>query len=310
MNIVRAAAAVIQRHDGFLLMAQRPPGRGWSGWWEFPGGKIEINESPFEALQRELQEEINISANDATLWFERSYIYPDKKVYIYFFKVTDWTGQITSCENQLLDWQNPSHVTVAPILPTNLFVLKSILLPSIYAITNIEEMGDTLFFERFKIKLEEGLKMIQVREKNLPYQDVKKIAQKILDMARPYQAKVLINENEKLALDIGADGVHYPSHRLNKLKDRPAFSLCGASCHSIEELMIAQDLNMSFAVFSPVQKTESHPLADPIGWEFFSECTNKLDIPIYALGGLKPSSLSTSWQYGGHGIAMKTAIWE
>lgn len=88
--------------------------------------------------------------------------------------MTDWTGQITSCENQLLDWQNPSHVTVAPILPTNLFVLKSILLPSIYAITNIEEMGDTLFFERFKIKLEEGLKMIQVREKNLPYQDVKK----------------------------------------------------------------------------------------------------------------------------------------
>ncbi|MFZ9495965.1 MAG: NUDIX domain-containing protein, partial [Candidatus Methylopumilus sp.] len=71
MNIVRAAAAVIQREDGFLLMAQRPPGRGWSGWWEFPGGKIEENESPFEALQRELQEEINISANDATLWFER-----------------------------------------------------------------------------------------------------------------------------------------------------------------------------------------------------------------------------------------------
>lgn len=189
MNIVRAAAAVIQRHDGFLLMAQRPPGRGWSGWWEFPGGKIEINESPFEALQRELQEEINISANDATLWFERSYIYPDKTVYIYFFKVTDWTGQITSCENQLLDWQDPSHVTVAPILPTNLFVLKSILLPSVYAITNIEEMGDTLFFERFKIKLEEGLKMIQVREKNLPYQDVKKNSSKDLRYGKALSGK-------------------------------------------------------------------------------------------------------------------------
>jgi 8-oxo-dGTP diphosphatase len=310
VNTVRAAAAVIQRHDGFLLMAQRPPGRGWSGWWEFPGGKIEINESPFEALQRELQEEINISANDATLWFERSYIYPDKKVYIYFFKVTDWTGQITSCEKQLLDWQDPSHVSVSPILPTNLFVLKSILLPPIYAITNIEEMGETLFFERLKIKLEEGLKMIQVRENNLPYQDLKKIAKKILDLAKPYQAKVLINKNENLALDIGADGVHYPSHRLIKLKDRSAFSLCGASCHNIEELMIAQDLNISFAVFSPVQKTESHPLAQPIGWELFSEYTNKLDIPIYALGGLNQASLKKSWQSGGHGIAMKTAIWE
>lgn len=310
MNIVRAAAAVIQRYDGFLLMAQRPPGRGWSGWWEFPGGKIEINESPFEALQRELQEEINISANDATLWFERSYTYPDKKVYIYFFKVTDWTGQITSCENQLLDWQDPSRVSVSPILPTNLFVLKSILLPPIYAITNIEEMGETLFFDRLKIKLEEGLKMIQVRENNLPYQDLKKIAKKILDLAKSYQAKVLINENEKLALDIGADGVHYPSHRLNSLKDRPPFSLCGASCHNIEELMIAQDLNISFAVFSPVQKTESHPLAQQIGWELFSECANKLDIPIYALGGLNQASLKRSWEFGGHGIAMKTAIWK
>ena len=310
MNIVRAAAAVIQRHDGLLLMAQRPPGRGWSGWWEFPGGKLEINESPFEALQRELQEEINISANDATLWFERSYIYPDKKVYIYFFKVTDWTGEIRSCENQLLDWQDPSHVSVAPILPTNLFVLKSILLPSIYAITNIEEMGETLFFEQLKIKLEKGLRMIQVREKNLPYQDMKKIAQKILDLAKPYQAKVLINENEKLALDIGADGVHYPSHCLIKLKDRPVFSICGASCHDLEELVIAQDLNMSFAVLSPVQKTESHPLVDPIGWEFFSECANKLDIPLYALGGLNQESLGISWQYGGHGIAMQRAMWE
>ena len=74
--------------------------------------------------------------------------------------------------------------------------------------------------------------------------------------------------------------------------------------------MIAQDLKMSFAVLSPVQKTESHPHADPIGWEFFSECANKLDIPVYALGGLNQHSLATSWHYGGHGIAMQRAIWE
>ena len=74
--------------------------------------------------------------------------------------------------------------------------------------------------------------------------------------------------------------------------------------------MIAQDLKMSFAVFSPIQKTESHPRADPIGWESFSECANKLDIPIYALGGLNQESLATSWRHGGHGIAMQRAIWE
>jgi 8-oxo-dGTP diphosphatase len=189
-------------------------------------------------------------------------------------------------------------------------VLKSILLPSVCAITNIAEMGETLFFERLKIKLEDGLKMIQVREKNLAYQDVKKIAQKILDLAKPYQAKVLINDNEKLARDIGADGVHYPSHSLIQLKYRPDFLICGASCHNLEELRIAQDLKMSFAVLSPIQKTKSHIHAQPIGWEFFSECANKFDMPIYALGGLSHENLQTSWRYGGHGIAMQRAIWE
>ena len=61
------------------------------------------------------------------------------------------------------------------------------------------------------------------------------------------------------------------------------------------------------SIFRKIEKTELSyvKFIEP------SHCfTNKLDIPIYALGGLNPSSLSTSWQYGGHGIAMKTAIWE
>jgi len=67
---------------------------------------------------------------------------------------------------------------------------------------------------------------------------------------------------------------------------------------------------MSFAVLSPIQKTKSHIHTQPIGWEFFSECANKLDMPIYALGGLSYENLQTSWRYGGHGIAMQRAIWE
>ena len=97
-----------------------------------------------------------------------------------------------------------------------------------------------------------------VERKKFTLSRCKKIAQKILDLAKPYQAKVLINENEKLALDIGADGVHYPSYSLIQLKHRPDFPICGASCHNLKELLIAQDLKMSFAVLSSVQKTESH----------------------------------------------------
>ncbi len=171
-------------------------------------------------------------------------------------------------------------------------------------------MGEALFFEKLKIKLEQGIKMIQIREKNLPYDDLKRIAKIIIDKARPYNTKIIINENEKLALEVDADGVHYPVHVLKTLKMRPSFSICGASCHNLDELKFAQALKLSFALFSPIQKTNSHPLIDPIGWKFFSECVNQLDIPIYALGGLNQGSLTTSWQNGGHGVAMQRAIWE
>lgn len=309
MNIVRVAAAVIQRHDGSILMAQRPAGRGWSGWWEFPGGKIEINEAAHDALQRELKEEINISAKDAIPWVERSYSYPDKKVYIYFFKVSEWIGEIKSCENQLLEWQDPSNVSVSPVLPINIFVLKSIALPSIYAITNVEEIGEALFFKRLKNKLEKGLKMILVREKNLPYNNLKKITKSIIEETSQYKAKVIIHEHEKLADETGADGLHCSSKTLKILKNRPKFSICGASCHDLEELNIAQELNMSFAVLSPIKKTKSHPFTELLGWKIFNECVNKLDIPVYALGGLNLNDLTTSWKNGGHGISMQRAIW-
>jgi mutator protein MutT len=56
-SLTRAAVGVIQRADGWVLLNERPLGKPWSGYWEFPGGKIEENESPEQALKRELQEE-------------------------------------------------------------------------------------------------------------------------------------------------------------------------------------------------------------------------------------------------------------
>jgi 8-oxo-dGTP diphosphatase len=50
--VIEVAAAVIQRADGRFLLAQRPPGKVYAGYWEFPGGKIEAGEPPERALAR------------------------------------------------------------------------------------------------------------------------------------------------------------------------------------------------------------------------------------------------------------------
>ena len=60
MKVVYVAAAALINQDGLILLAQRPPGKAMAGLWEFPGGKIEPDETPEAALVRELREELAV----------------------------------------------------------------------------------------------------------------------------------------------------------------------------------------------------------------------------------------------------------
>ena len=91
-RIVEVAAAVLQRVDGTFLLAQRPKDKIWAGYWEFPGGKVEVSESTREALVRELQEELGITVVTAYPWITRVFRYPHAMVRLSFFRVTEWTG--------------------------------------------------------------------------------------------------------------------------------------------------------------------------------------------------------------------------
>ena len=70
-NLVEVAAAVIERPDGSFLMARRPEGKVYAGWWEFPGGKVEAGETARHALDRELREELGIEVESAVPWLNR-----------------------------------------------------------------------------------------------------------------------------------------------------------------------------------------------------------------------------------------------
>lgn len=111
------AVGILQRADGQVLFAQRPAGKPYAGYWEFPGGKIESGESAHVALARELEEELGIRVGEATAWITQQHVYPHAHVELRFFRVTGWDGDIHPQEGQQVAWQVPGAYTVSPLLP-------------------------------------------------------------------------------------------------------------------------------------------------------------------------------------------------
>ena len=111
------AVGILRRPDGDVLFAQRPPGKPYAGYWEFPGGKIESGESADAALARELHEELAITVTSALPFITQRHDYPHAYVELQFFIVTAWKGDICPQEGQAVAWQTPGAYTVSPMLP-------------------------------------------------------------------------------------------------------------------------------------------------------------------------------------------------
>jgi len=295
-------------YDSFLL-AQRPEGKTYAGYWEFPGGKVEEGETLLHALERELHEELGIKIVRAFPWLTCLHIYEHAAVRLNFFRITEWQGELYGKENQQFSWQNSSSLTVSPVLPANTFILRALQLPPLYAISNAAEIGIEIFMERLQVALENGLKLVQMREPELSRVAMRELSLRVVKLAHVYGAQVLINSDVELANEIGADGVHLKGVQLAACSSRPNLTWCAASCHNADELQRANDLGLDFVVLSPVLPTRSHPDVKSLGWEAFSTMAKNSAIPVYALGGLCCDDLEKAWQYGAHGIAMLRQAW-
>lgn len=308
MPLIEVAAAVIENPDGTFLMARRPEGKAYSGWWEFPGGKVEAGESARQALDRELREELGIEVVSAWPWLKRAFVYPHAHVMLRFFRVTDWRGQPHPHEGQVLAWSHARAPEVEPILPANGPIMRALRLPLEYAISDAEKLGVARFLERLERRLAGGLRLLQLREKFLAPEAHASFAREVAARCRAHGADLLLNADAGLAAELGC-GLHLNSSQLTRLEARPDVALLGASCHGPEELARAAELGVDFVVLSPVLPTPSHPGAETIGWARFAEWLADYPLPVYALGGLSRSGLVQARAAGAHGVALKSAAW-
>ena len=120
-TVVDVAVGVLMQGEAFLLTS-RPEGKVYAGYWEFPGGKLEADESVEQALRRELQEELGITIGAAQVWKTQMVDYPHALVRLHFCKVWDWQGELQMREAQSHAWQT-LPVAVEPVLPGTIPVL-------------------------------------------------------------------------------------------------------------------------------------------------------------------------------------------
>lgn len=122
---MKVVVGILQR-NGKVLVAERPKGKPYSGYWEFPGGKIEPAESPLTALRRELKEELGIDVISADHWFTHEHAYPEKTVLLDIWIVADYQGETEGKENQRLQWAGLEEMIQLKLLEGNHAVMARI----------------------------------------------------------------------------------------------------------------------------------------------------------------------------------------
>jgi 8-oxo-dGTP diphosphatase len=307
LKITEVAAGVIERPGEFLL-AKRPPGKPYPGYWEFPGGKIEPGEDARAALVRELREELGIEVREATPWITRVYVYTHATVRLHFFRVTAWDGDPQPLEDQAIEWQPLIAPDVAPMLPANAPVLAALALPEVMAISDAAAHGIEAWVRALAARAAGERMLVQVREKAFNRQQVQHLLSRTLAHAAAFGSRVVVNS------DCGAfpqgGGVHMTSQALMEASARPQAALVGASCHDEAQLAQAGRLGLDYAVLGPVRETASHPGVAGIGWERFAELARHRPMPIYALGGLSRADLAEARRHGAHGVALLRAAFQ
>ena len=303
-KITEVAAAVIERAGEFLL-AQRPEGKAYPGYWEFPGGKIEPGEDAREALVRELREELGIEVTEAWPWITRVYAYTHATVRLHFFRVLRWNGEPQPLEDQAIRWQRIEAPDVSPMLPANAPVLAALALPPLMVVSNVEQLGMDEWLRRFTEQTLAEKMLVQVREKGMERLKLQHLLSRVLGRAEPAGSVVVVNS------DCGhfpqCRGVHLTAKALMATVEKPDGTPVGASCHDEGELAKAAGLGLDYVVLGPVKATPSHPQAAPLGWERFSQLVAGLPMPAYAIGGLTRDDLVEAVRHGAHGVAMKSA---
>lgn len=305
---IDVAVAVVFNAGGQVLWGCRPEGKPYAGYWEFPGGKVEPDETVWQALVRELKEELDITALEGGPWFRIEHDYEHANVRLHLYRVWRFEGSPKSLENQRFTWASLDSSDLSPILPATEPLLPKLAQPTVMALSNYGAG-----FEACAQRLERGLSniktpiYIQFREKALSGNALIQAFEHCYGLCQKTGQAMLLNSDTWLNLREHLDALPCPLHltQAHLLSGQFQDLQCaGASVHDTDSLRIAFDRSLTYAVLGAVKPTPSHPGQPGLGWEKFLESAQGARLPVFAIGGLAAEDIRDAHLHGAHGIAM------
>lgn len=300
------AIGVIENSQGQVLVAKRPAGVHLKGCWEFPGGKVESQESFKITLRRELAEEVGINIGATTKLIEFKHQYEDRHLHFQVYKVLDFIGEVHAKEAQQLKWVDRSELNTFNFPSANKAILDALAMPQQYMIAD-QEVFKSNIFSAVQTQLKAGVLLIQYRASKTKKADYISIAKDLRDLCAQYDAMLVCNCDLAWVEDIKPHGIHLNSKRLADAHSQYKISsnekYFSASCHTDVEVSMANQLGVRCILIGPVEYTQSHSQARSLGWNSFSQLCFQASMPVYALGGLMVSDIQNAIVHGAQGIA-------
>ncbi|MBK5968218.1 MULTISPECIES: Nudix family hydrolase [Thiorhodovibrio] len=321
---IHVVAGVLRDGSGRVLIAQRPAQSHQGGRWEFPGGKLEPAEQPVDGLRRELHEELGIALQASRPLIQVEHDYGDRHVLLDVHLVLSYRGEPRGCEGQPLAWSPVDALDPDQFPPADRPVISALKLPSLCLITPqdapdatdpAQEPRMARFLACFERATDAGAMLVQLRAHDLSDSGFAALARAAAPIFQACAIPLVLNRSPEVIAPLLhqqlAQGMHLSAARLHQLSARPLTGqgLVGASCHTAEDLAHAGELQLDYALLSPVQPTRSHPGAQALGWDGFARLVRPARLPVYALGGLTADDVHRAWAYGAQGVAAIRGLW-
>lgn len=181
----------------------------------------------------------------------------------------------------------------------------------LYLITDREAAGGRNLCECVKAALDGGVTMVQLREKNMEYEELKKEAFEIKKLCHEYKVPFIINDNVRLALETDADGVHLGQSDMGIEEARRILGknkIIGATAKTVEQAKDAMEQGADYLGSGAVFGSSTKKDAVTMSFDMLKKICRSVAIPVVAIGGINLSNVSKLAKTGIKGVAVISGI--